>query len=123
MWCITKIFFFFASRRRHTICALVTGVQTCALPIFVDPDDADSIDDVGGDGCVHAEAPVSMTASSARTPLPAGRTRRGLIRSEERRVGKECVSPCRSRWSPYHEKKKYRKESRIKYRSTESYKA
>src|SRR3546814_13092169 len=26
-------------------------------------------------------------------------------RSEERRVGKECVSTCRSRWSPYHEKK------------------
>src|SRR3546814_13348626 len=25
-----------------------------------------------------------------------------LVRSEERRVGKECVSPCRSRWSPYH---------------------
>src|SRR3546814_12355980 len=28
------------------------------------------------------------------------------IRSEERRVGKECVSTCRSRWSPYHSKKK-----------------
>src|SRR3546814_3295034 len=27
------MFFFFASRRRHTRCALVTGVQTCALPI------------------------------------------------------------------------------------------
>src|SRR3546814_15902352 len=27
-------------------------------------------------------------------------------RSEERRVGKECVSKCRSRWSPYHLKKK-----------------
>src|SRR3546814_18639135 len=26
--------FFFSSRRRHTSCALVTGVQTCALPIF-----------------------------------------------------------------------------------------
>src|SRR3546814_1780297 len=26
----------------------------------------------------------------------------GRMRSEERRVGKECVSPCRSRWSPYH---------------------
>src|SRR3546814_14536429 len=26
-------------------------------------------------------------------------------RSEERRVGKECVSTCRSRWSPYHQKK------------------
>src|SRR3546814_3070884 len=28
--------FFFSSRRRHTRCALVTGVQTCALPIFRD---------------------------------------------------------------------------------------
>src|SRR3546814_15553812 len=27
---------------------------------------------------------------------------RGQKRSEERRVGKECVSTCRSRWSPYH---------------------
>src|SRR3546814_11772173 len=27
-------------------------------------------------------------------------------RSEERRVGKECVSTCRSRWSPYHKKNK-----------------
>src|SRR3546814_2185047 len=32
--------FFFSSRRRHTRCALVTGVQTCALPIslYVQPD-------------------------------------------------------------------------------------
>src|SRR3546814_15345224 len=29
-----------------------------------------------------------------------------VLRSEERRVGKECVSTCRSRWSPYHYKKK-----------------
>src|SRR3546814_15888251 len=28
------------------------------------------------------------------------------VRPEERRVGKECVSTCRSRWSPYHYKKK-----------------
>src|SRR3546814_14883585 len=32
-----------------------------------------------------------------------------LHRSEERRVGKECVSTCRSRWSPYHYKKKNQK--------------
>src|SRR3546814_20935353 len=30
------VFFFFSSRRRHTGCALVTGVQTGALPIYVD---------------------------------------------------------------------------------------
>src|SRR3546814_8746538 len=29
------VIFFFSSRRRHTSCALVTGVQTCALPIFL----------------------------------------------------------------------------------------
>ena len=29
-------------------------------------------------------------------------SRYGIARSEERRVGKECSSPCRSRWSPYH---------------------
>src|SRR3546814_1602380 len=33
MLCSWYIFFFFSSRRRHTRCALVTGVQTCALPI------------------------------------------------------------------------------------------
>src|SRR3546814_13616456 len=34
--------------------------------------------------------------------LPLADAVKGKIRSEERRVGKECVSTCRSRWSPYH---------------------
>src|SRR3546814_7880404 len=33
--CCCHCVFFFSSRRRHTRCALVTGVQTCALPIYV----------------------------------------------------------------------------------------
>src|SRR3546814_7959162 len=37
--------FFFSSRRRHTRCALVTGVQTCALPIL-DEQDLTAADDV-----------------------------------------------------------------------------
>src|SRR3546814_2894167 len=32
---MVDVFFFFSSRRRHTRCALVTGVQTCALPISI----------------------------------------------------------------------------------------
>src|SRR3546814_1174632 len=36
---LTLCVFFFSSRRRHTRCALVTGVQTCALPIFWQPQD------------------------------------------------------------------------------------
>src|SRR3546814_19041653 len=41
-----------------------------------------------------------------RTHWPPLRSIAGINRSEERRVGKECVSTCRSRWSPYHYKKK-----------------
>src|SRR3546814_8580848 len=35
MFFVVLICVFFSSRRRHTRCALVTGVQTCALPIFI----------------------------------------------------------------------------------------
>src|SRR3546814_7627914 len=35
MICLVSYLFFFSSRRRHTRCALVTGVQTCALPILL----------------------------------------------------------------------------------------
>src|SRR3546814_19978476 len=42
----------------------------------------------------------------------------GRIRSEERGVGKECVSTCRSRWWPYHYKKK---QNRPKIRGKNKY--
>src|SRR3546814_6989497 len=38
-----RLLFFFSSRRRHTRCALVTGVQTCALPAFLSFD-SDALD-------------------------------------------------------------------------------
>src|SRR3546814_10203861 len=40
VWMLSLVFFFFSSRRRHTRCALVTGVQTCALPISKTPETA-----------------------------------------------------------------------------------
>src|SRR3546814_10118557 len=43
-----------------------------------------------------------MKLASAIVTNRGGRTCHAAIRSEERRVGKECVSTCRSRWSPYH---------------------
>src|SRR3546814_11153440 len=39
-------------------------------------------------------------------------------RSEERRVGKECVSTCRSRWSTYHQKHKRTKNNKKKHNKT-----
>src|SRR3546814_16366238 len=47
--------------------------------------------------------PLSMTFTLPHKKPKPGQYRK---RSEERRVGKECVSTCRSRWSPYIEKKK-----------------
>ena len=43
---------------------------------------------------------VDIGASTGR--LIVGWINDGQLRSEERRVGKECASMCRSRWSPYH---------------------
>src|SRR3546814_13321906 len=118
-------FFFFSSRRRHTRCALVTAVQTCALPIFTcqlavlaalaahlalkkgklsAAEERDIVRHL-------IEAPAALNAAlshdeeiaamahlvaPARDVLYLGR---GPDRSVERRVGKECVSPCRSQWS------------------------
>src|SRR3546814_3237599 len=93
----------FSSRRRHTRCALVTGVQTCALPIFerlvVDAEEAAGRAifgrHIGERGAVgEAEAVEAGAVIFDEAPDDA--------RSEERRVGKEWVSTCRSRWSPYH---------------------
>src|SRR3546814_1393798 len=101
--------FFFSSRRRHTRCALVTGVQTCALPIYaVEVDEssdalqgnapADLMEvtlELGAELLVLAKREATRTAGRVRL-------RRAIARTEERRVGKECVSTWRSRWSPYH---------------------
>src|SRR3546814_20581696 len=54
---------------------------------------------VGADGEVRLNLAVAL--------LQLHRRRVGVQRSEERRVGTECVSTCRSRWSPYHKIKHY----------------
>src|SRR3546814_15426076 len=52
------------------------------------------------------EYELRVTVVGAATAVDDGRrrvtARRAPQRSEERRVGKECVGTCRSRWSPYH---------------------
>src|SRR2546423_10385242 len=85
---------------------LVTGVQTCALPIY----DASAGTDSGTTmrrKIARFEAPSIRAASikslgSVTKKFRRRKTARGspkaVCRSEERRVGKEC----RSRWSPYH---------------------
>src|SRR3546814_7245485 len=106
--------FFFSSRRRHTICALVTGVQTCALPIcrFKQVDNLSwhwltvSIcsarhNPIEGIGILSSINFVWKQHIKKFALLLIARAHL-VRRSEERRVGKECVSTCRSRWSPSH---------------------
>src|SRR3546814_2542802 len=100
--------FFFSSRRRHTRCALVTGVQTCALPISSAASPRPLYRCCARQAAPHHlfSAPVEG-AQGRRLHLlqrgtPPAQGAPPVSRSEERRVGKECVSTCRSRWSPYH---------------------
>src|SRR3546814_9158774 len=93
--------FFFSSRRRHTRCALVTGVQTCALPIF--PAIRRSSRPPSGHHPYRNPERWPAAGPCRRNEWhPARWFLASCRRSEERRVGKECVSTCRSRWSPYH---------------------
>src|SRR3546814_17015392 len=56
-------------------------------------------------GHVLVMAGVDLQTVAAHTKAPSGKCGVvALVRSEERRVGKECVSKCRSRWSLYHYK-------------------
>src|SRR3546814_11326914 len=116
-------FFFFSSRRRHTRCALVTGVQTCALPISSRLATTHSENNLhqGKSVGVRASATdhsrgIARSATTTRTHPDnsegglGGRwaqRRRGRQRRrwEERRDGQECDSTCRSRWSRYQYKK------------------
>src|SRR3546814_985409 len=114
------MFFVFSIRRRHTRCALVTGVQTCALPIsyaailevlrarnYVTMDSKRFLPEDAG-WLAYAFL-VCFFEQYFAYDFTAGLEEKldeiaehKLERSEERRVGKECVSTCRSRWSPYH---------------------
>src|SRR3546814_8459414 len=104
MWFVV---FFFSSRRRHTRCALVTGVQTCALPISLVRSMVSSDQLLRSFYMALFQLPVlPERVLRARPALLDGLLAKSgmsaeAIRSEERRVGKECVSTCRSRWSQY----------------------
>src|SRR3546814_1560618 len=105
-----SIFFLFSSRRRHTRCALVTGVQTCALPICVPrPDTAYArlthLTNEAREGLRRADREKNYGKGLGVLIADLDDDGRPDIRSEERRVGKECVSTCRSRWSTYQLKK------------------
>src|SRR3546814_15005172 len=86
-----------------------SDLQRCAIiratPDRLDIDDRAPafalVDDAVGAG-VGNHISLGGERGVERQPLLAVENARHVERSEERRVGKECVGTCRSRWSPYH---------------------
>src|SRR5687767_15675178 len=102
IFCFFFVFFFFQAEDGIRD-KLVTGVQTCALPISLKGEvvavdgtvvrvDPDSL-------CIHGDTAGAVgMAAAVRAGLEEAGVELQPFRSEERRVGKEC----RSRWAPYH---------------------
>src|SRR3546814_3257671 len=71
--------FFFSSRRRHTRCALVTGVQTCALPIFLAERIREGIREAGGIAIEFPVHPIQETGKRPTAGLDRNLSYLGLV--------------------------------------------
>src|SRR3546814_4179966 len=77
------LFFFFSSRRRHTRCALVTGVQTCALPILIAEDLSKMKLEVSVDEADVGQIKEGQRASFTVDAFPGKTFPAAITRSEE----------------------------------------
>src|SRR2546428_6728492 len=91
------MFFFFFQAEDGIRDLIVTGVQTCALPISLAQRESAVAKAQADQERVLAETLSLAKQAESQRDLEVKRAQ-FLERSEERRVGKEC----RSRWSPYH---------------------
>src|SRR3546814_17133161 len=118
------MFVFFSSIRRHTRCALVTGVRRVlfrSLMVGAQGYQESKLDQSARSkaGAIGIMQLLPSTAADPNVGIPDITTERNNIhagvrylrflrdryfseRSEARRVGKDCVSKSRSRWSPYN---------------------
>ena len=67
------------------------------LPTTIEIDGSNATMTVNGETSTTGQVTFNAESESRATL-----TLTDVVRSEERRVGKECSEPCRSRWSPYH---------------------
>src|SRR3712207_7175248 len=100
---VTLLVFFFFQAEDGIRDIGVTGVQTCALPIYrCDLHQQPRDDRIRHRHAIHVAAlELAKESAAAHCVVAKSRWNRASLRtrrSEERRVGKEC----RSRWSPYH---------------------
>src|SRR3546814_5867956 len=95
-----SVSFFFSSRRRHTRCALVTGVQTCALPIFPQENLVWSLNDSDAVS-LHIEKMISTAKQNLRVKAAASTLERhipSMRKAARREIGR---ASCRERVCQY----------------------
>src|SRR3546814_12565663 len=105
----TDTLFPYTTLFRSDFVFLDPATEACAAPLG-EHIHADYVDEhalaefcVGVDLATYEfENVPAKTAEFVASRIPLLPAPIALSRSEERRVGKECVSTCRSRWSPYH---------------------
>ena len=103
---------FLEAQKKHLIeeRAALTGqaqrLESEANSLIEDVEMGDvQFDDESGEGdtmVVERERDLALSAQARQMVADIDVELERMARSEERRVGKECSSPCRSRWSPYH---------------------
>src|SRR3546814_4297259 len=96
------LFFFFKQKTAYEMRISDWSSDVCSSDLFEAWEGREIVPSgtkVGRLDVGQGDAPVvdAEAARPVRMTVP-----KGFQRSEERRVGKECVSTCRSRWSPYH---------------------
>src|SRR5256885_13293554 len=113
LWIILFLFFFFSSRRRHTrlqgdwssdVCSSDLRSKASSLVTCSHPSPSFPMRQLSG-----MKASVNVTSFQSWRPARLMIGRMVTPRSEERRVGEEC----RSRWSPYHLKKKKKRNMSV----------
>src|SRR3546814_7047794 len=97
--CWLVVFFFFEQKTAYEMRISDWSSDVCSSDLLLDTSRSLSAK------LKRARPPPAIAPYWLSLMRPAARSCRatsGETRSEERRVGKECVSTCRSRWSPYH---------------------
>src|SRR3546814_8998841 len=93
------VFFFFKQKTAYEMRISDWSSDVCSSDLHQQLVAQRALDQRGDHGCCSLPAAASLPSIVAMS-CAAGLV--GASRSEERRVGKECVRTCRSRWSPYH---------------------
>src|SRR3546814_1023156 len=92
------LFFFFKQKTAYEMRISDWSSDVCSSDLLTNGD----VDHVTGLLTLRESHPLAVYATQRILSILAANSIFNVLRSEERRVGKECVSTCRSRWSPYH---------------------